>query len=139
MTAVPSKPLPRPDALTEPFWRAAGERRLLVQRCSACGSAQFYPRGHCARCFAPDPAWVESSGRGHVHTFTVTHRNQDPAFADECPYVFALVELEEGVLLTANIVGVDAADVSIGMPVRVDFATVTADLSLPQFVPRGGP
>jgi uncharacterized OB-fold protein len=43
------------------------------------------------------------------------------------------------VLLTANIVGVDAADVSIGMPVRVDFATVTADLSLPQFVPRGGP
>jgi uncharacterized protein len=131
------KPLPVADKLTEPFWQAARERRLLVQRCGACEEAQFYPRRHCVHCFAPDPAWVESNGRGRVHSFTVTHRNQDPGFAVDCPYVFALVELDEGVVLSANLIGVPPEDVEIGMPVRVVYVDVTTDVSLPQFVSGG--
>ena len=55
-----------------------------------------------------------ASGRGTVHTFTVTHQNRCPRSATQLPYVLAYVELEEGPRLLTNIVGCDPADVRIG-------------------------
>jgi uncharacterized protein len=127
------KPLPATDALTAPYWKAAAEGRLLIQRCASCGHRQFYPRAHCTACGTFDPAWEEASGRGVVHTFSVIHRNGSPGFAEEVPYVFAIVELEEGPRMTANVVGVDPDEVVVDMPVRVTFTPVSDEIAIPQF------
>ncbi|MCC6223525.1 MAG: Zn-ribbon domain-containing OB-fold protein [Thermoleophilia bacterium] len=117
--------------LTEPFWAAAAEGKLLIQRCRSCGAHQWYPRGHCRRCLAAAPEWVESPGRGRVHTFTIVCRSNAPGF--EVPYVFAIVELEEGVRLSANLVGIPHEQVACGLPVRVTYQRLTDRIALPQF------
>jgi uncharacterized protein len=132
-TAHYPKVLPQTDALSAPYWKAAAEGRLLLQRCEACGNHQFYPRAHCIRCGSFDPVWEEASGRGVVHTFSVIHRNGSPGFADELPYVVAIIELAEGPRMTANVVGVDPGEVVVDMPVRATFTKVSGDLALPQF------
>jgi uncharacterized OB-fold protein len=78
---------------------------------------------------------VHASGRGTLYSFTVCHRPGMPGFGDEVPYVVALVELEEGVRMVANIVSVPAADVRIGMPLRAVFEPRGDGLVVPQFAP----
>ena len=106
-----------------------------MQRCQDCQAYQFYPRGICAGCWSSDVRWVPSSGRGTVWTFTVTRQNRTPGFAEETPYVLALVELEEGVKMFTNVVGCDPGDVAIGMPVEVTFVQATDQVSIPYFKP----
>ena len=131
-----TKPLPEISAESKPFWDACARHELLVQTCRACGSVQYYPRGVCATCWSPDVAWTPSSGRGRVYTFTVTHRTQARGFRDDLPYVLAWIELEEGVQVMSNIVGVDPVKVAIGMQVKVTFEDVKDGLSIPKFTGR---
>ena len=131
------KPLPvLGDDLSRAYWEAAREGRLLVQRCRACGEHQLYPRGHCVHCFAPDPEWVEAKGTGRLHTFSVVHRTATPGFADEVPYVFGIVELDEGPRLTVNVVDTPLEELRCDLPVRVVFTRVTDELALPNVTRR---
>src|SRR5207302_7168705 len=101
---TPRKAVPVVDDLTRPYWEAAGEGRLLLQRCADCGAHQFYPRPFCLACGGRRLEWVESSGRGRLYSFSVVHRTADPAFAQDVPYVFGVVELEEGPRITVDLV-----------------------------------
>lgn len=113
--------LPQPDPETEPYWDAAREGRLLIKRCTACGKPFFYPRTYCPSCWSADTEWIEASGLGTVYTFTVVHQNDLPPFNDRVPYVVAIVELQEGVRMTANVEGIAPEDVRCDMAVRVSF------------------
>jgi uncharacterized protein len=91
------------DPTTMPFWRAARERRLVVQRCTACGAHQFYPRPFCLACSALALEWVEVSGRATVYSKTTV---RIPVIEEmPPPYVVAIVTLDEGPRLTTNLVG----------------------------------
>jgi len=70
MSQNTQRPLPTPTTDTRPYWDAAKEERLLIQRCTGCGEPQFYPRGFCVSCLGDDLEWIEASGRGSVYTFT---------------------------------------------------------------------
>ena len=129
------KPLPRIDEESKGFWEACQRHELYVQRCRACGAYRYYPRALCPTCLSDDTAWVLSSGRGTVYTYTVTYQNQSAGFRDALPYVLAYVELEEGVRMLTNIVDCTPEDVRIGMPVEVIFEDVTAEVTLPKFRP----
>lgn len=129
------KPLPALTGEALPFWEACRRGVFLIQRCRACGRHQWYPRGVCAHCWSGDVAWVEASGRGTVWSFTVTYANRTPGFAEELPYVLALVELEEGPKVFTNIVECDPRDVRIGMPVQVTFRQATPAVTIPYFKP----
>jgi uncharacterized OB-fold protein len=130
-----SKPVPLPYQDTQPYWDAAKEKRLILQRCLDCGKPQFYPRGVCSHCLGSQLEWIDSSGRGKVHTFTVSYRAPHPGFADDLPFVIAIIELEEGVRMMSNIVGCDPKTVRIDMPVKVVFEQLTPDIVLPKFAP----
>src|SRR2546429_8048443 len=110
----------------------------MVHPCRACVKSQFYPRVCWAACWSGEVEGTPSRGRGLVYTFTVTHRTQARGFRDELPYVLAWIELDEGVQVMSNIVGVDPAKVSIGMPVRVTFDDVKEGLSIPKVTAAGG-
>jgi hypothetical protein len=129
------KPLPRIDEESRGFWEALARHELYFQRCRDCGTKRLYPRALCTSCLSSATEWVRASGRGTVHTFTVTHQNQAPGFRDELPYVLAVVELEEGVRLMTNVVGGTPDAVRIGMPVEVVFEDVTPEVTLPKFRP----
>src|SRR5439155_447180 len=81
-----------------------------------------------------DLEWVQASGRGTLHTFTVVNRGARD-FPLGTPYVIAIVELAEGPRLMTNLVDVetDPARLRIGMPVEVVFTDVSADVALPRF------
>lgn len=123
------RPLPKPDHVSAPFWKAAADGRVLIQQCPACGHRQFYPRALCTSC-AADTEWVEASGRGTVHTFTVIRQNWAKPFVDELPYVVAMVELEEGVKMMTNITDCEIDDVHIGMQVEAYSAIVDDEVGI---------
>lgn len=128
------KPLPEPDAVSAPFWRAASEGRLLYQHCPACDHRQFYPRALCVAC-GGEPEWAESSGRGVVHTFSVVRQHGARPFRDELPYVVAIVALEEGVRMMGNVTGCDPEAVHVGMAVEA-YAVLAGDgLGIPYWRP----
>lgn len=129
----PARPLPRPTADSEPYWAAAHEGRLAIQRCASCGRHQFYPRAFCTTCLSDRVEWMDASGRGRIYTFTVCRIAAAPAFEAALPYAVALVELDEGVRLLANIVDCDIARIAIGAPVAVRFERIDDDCTLPQF------
>jgi uncharacterized OB-fold protein len=115
------KPRPIVDELTQPYWDAAADGRLLIQRCSSCERHQWYPRAHCVVCGAADPEWVVAKGTGRLHTFTVLQKTPNPEFQGDLPYVLAIVELDEGVRVSANVVGVDHDALRCEMPLQVTF------------------
>ena len=82
--------------------------------------------------------WVEGSGRGVVHTFTVYHHAYDPTFADRLPYVIAVITLDEGPFFHTDIVECDPAAVVVGMPVEVVYERVDDEWTIPHFKPRKG-
>ncbi|HZU80228.1 MAG TPA: bifunctional MaoC family dehydratase N-terminal/OB-fold nucleic acid binding domain-containing protein [Acidimicrobiales bacterium] len=133
---APARPRrPRP-AITEDnafFFEGARAGKLLVQRCSGCGVLRHPPRPACDRCQSFEWEPVEASGRGAVFSYVVVHHPQVPAF--DYPLPIAVVELEEGTRLVADLVGVEPADVHIGMPVAVEMVAVDDELTLPMFRP----
>jgi uncharacterized protein len=129
------KPIPRPDAVSAPYWEAAARGELVIQECPSCGHRQFYPRAVCTDCGA-DPAWMTCSGRGTVHTYTVIRQNHAKPFRDELPYVVAVIELEEGPRMMSNVIGCEVGDVTIGMPVEVSFVAADEGIGVPFWKPR---
>lgn len=128
-------PLPRPYQDTEQYWAAAREHRFVIQRCASCGEHQFYPRGVCSHCLSSDLEWNEASGKGTVYSCSVNYRAPHPGFADNLPFVLAIVELEEGPRMMTNIVDCDPESVTIGMEVTVTFDDITEEVTLPKFRP----
>lgn len=128
-------PLPQPQANADslPYWNAARERRLLIRRCKACGERHFMPRHLCPYCWSDQLEWVESKGIGQIHSYSVVHRAPTAMFSAAAPYVIALVDLDEGVRMFANVVGADALEVTIGDRVRVTFEDRGDGAMLPQF------
>jgi uncharacterized OB-fold protein len=127
------KPVPLTDGLSEVYWQAAREHRLLIQRCAACAAYQFYPRSHCSACLSAAPEWVQASGRGRLHTFSVVHRSTNPEFAGDCPYVFAIVELDEGVRLSTRIVQTPVEALACDAVVEVAWPQAPTEPPLPVF------
>ena len=119
---------------TQFFWNGVRSGELLIQRCSSCGELRHPPRPMCPSCRSMDWDTVPASGRGEVYSYVVYHHPLVPPF--EAPYVVALIELEEGVRMISNVVGVDPHEVAIGMPVEVTFEAVDDELTLPLFRPR---
>jgi hypothetical protein len=129
-------PAPSADWETRPYWEGCARGELVLQRCTACGGVQHRPRALCVRCLSETIEHFVASGRGRVHTYTVTHQNHAKGFREACPYVLAYVELEEGPRLLTNVVGCDPAAVCVDMPVVVEFAETEGDgFPVPRFRP----
>ncbi len=113
-----SRTVPEPSEISQPFWDATREQRLVLQRCDACESLVWYPRGFCPGCLSEDLHWIEVSGLGTVYAVSVHHRAPAPELKERVPYALALVDLDDGARLMTNVVGCDAGDVHVGQRVR---------------------
>ena len=129
------KPLPIPTSWSRPFWEACKRHELLIQQCENCGAKIFYPKLFCPQCLSSDLRWIQASGKGKVYTFTTVYGYQPKDFVQDVPYVVAVIRLEEGVQMMANIVGCSPEEINCGTDVEVVFEDVTEDISLPRFKP----
>ncbi|MGD9762574.1 MAG: Zn-ribbon domain-containing OB-fold protein [Candidatus Binatia bacterium] len=131
-----AKPIPAITPEMKPFFEGAKRHELRVQECAGCGARRFPARPVCSTCLSFAARWVRASGRGEVFSFTVMHRVYHPGFAAEVPYAVVLVQLAEGPKMTSNLLGVEPRAIRVGMPVRVVFDDITAEVTLPRFVPE---
>jgi len=107
-------PAPTPTLESEAFFKAAGEGRFLIKKCTACGKAHWYPRAICPFCSSGETEWSEASGKGTIYSYSVMRRVPEP-------FALAYVTLAEGPTMLTNIVDCDFDALKIGQDVTVVF------------------
>lgn len=133
MTMDYVKPLPSLNDSNRPFWNAARDERLCMQRCKSCLHVRF-PISHvCPRCLSYEFEWHDLSGRGVIYSYIVYHQVYNQAFKKDVPYNVALIQLAEGPRMYSNIVGVANDVPKVGDAVEVAFERITPDITLPRF------
>ncbi len=131
------KPLPRPlhEETSRPFWEAARRHELVMPRCKRCSNLFFYPRELCPHCLSSDIEWQKVSGRGRLYSYTIIYQPGNPAFNADVPYIYAMVQLDEGPRIISNLVDCPIEEVRIDMPVVAVFDDVTPEWTLVKFRP----
>ena len=131
------KPLPAPSPETQRFWDACKRHELWLPYCRACQKAYWYPRDFCPACGSRDVERRKSSGRGKLYTHAIHYRAFHPGWANEIPYVTALIDLDEGVRIFSNLIDVvpDPKAIRCDMAVEVVFEDVTPEVTLPKWRP----
>ena len=127
--------LPAPTALSQPYWDGAREHKLLFQQCRVCGTNWHPPMPLCPKCHSSEIDWLPAAGGGAIYTYTIVQHPTHPAFQDHIPYAVAVVELDEGPRIVANIRNCPVEAVRGGMRVTLLFEDVTDTVTLPQFQP----
>ncbi len=134
-----------PDPDTATYWQGLAESRLLLPRCRECGRVWSPPTGNCPHCGTGDPVWIEHDGRGRVYSWITVHRALDPAFAEDVPYVVAVVTLDgaDGARLLGRVLPDETAGADGDLPqVAADLPVQTvayhvAGRALPGFTIAG--
>jgi len=122
------------DVDTGGFWSGAAEGELRIRACDRCGAFVHLPRAYCPQCHAAETRWRAVVGRGRLYAYCVVEQQIDVSFPT--PYTTVLVELDDarGVRLLGHLSG-RRTDLSIGMPMVVDFMRIDSEVVLPQWRP----
>jgi uncharacterized OB-fold protein len=138
---APRPPAPKRSDVLRPivghdnafFWEGTAAGELRIQHCPSCDTLRHPPGPMCPSCGADKPDYVVACGRGTVFSVVVHHAPKVPG--KTLPFVVALVELEEGVRMIAELVEVDPATVAIDMPVTLALTKIDDELTLPYWRP----
>ena len=100
-------------------WRLKKQRYALVgEVCPHCEVKIFPPRDICPSCGEEARDLFQFSGRGEVYSYTTVY-DAPAGFSEAAPYTIAMVQLEEGPLVTAQLTDLGADPVEIGTPVEM--------------------
>jgi len=112
------------------FWRQIPQRyNLLGNKCGSCERVFFPPREACPYCRRKSIGKMHDlklNGKGEVVTYSIIHVGPED-FEEQIPYPIAIIKLDEGPHLTAQIVDCDINDVKIGMRVESTFRRIQED------------
>jgi len=133
MSDLVPKPKPRPAPESLPYWQAAREHRLALPKCEDCQKFWFPPSRTCPLCLSANFSFQNVSGKGKIFSFVTFHRVYRPAFANDVPYVVALIELDEGPRLLSFFMGVTHDQVKCEMRVEVVFDDYDENISISKF------
>jgi len=131
------KPLPAPSPETQRFWDGCKRHEFWLPFCRPCQKAYWYPRDFCPTCGSRDVEWRRSKGRGKLYTYAIHYRAFHPAWNNEVPYITAMIDLEEGVRIFSNLIGIepDPKAIRCDMPVELVWDDVTPEVTLPKWKP----
>lgn len=137
MTANSNKPLPHISDLTRPFWTAAKQGKLVLQKCCKCSTLNFFPKPWCIECGSRDLDWTEARTSGTVYSFTISRSvaMNFPGWEPELPVLMCLVDLDDGVRLYGQVKGCKPEDLKIGMRVEAFFEDISDEAGIPKFRP----
>lgn len=130
------RPLPVPTPWSAPFWEAARDGRLIYQFCTESERPVVYPKRISPYTLSDTLEWRESAGGGEIYTYTVQHLGAPSGFDDKQPYVIAIVRMDEGFQMMANVLTEHPEQVRCGDRVRATFVEAADDVKLLAFVPE---
>jgi uncharacterized OB-fold protein len=125
------------EGVDGPFWEAAQEGRLVVQRCERCGAGWWPAIERCGDCDGGDLVWSQVAPEGSVWSYAVYHRVFDPRLDVQLPYAVAAVELASGVCLPGRVVG-PLEGLQVGAAVDAEFVPLDGDVLGPAWRLRAG-
>ncbi len=131
------RPLPEITDATRPFWSAAKNRKLVVQKCGRCGTLNFLPKPWCIDCGSRKLDWVEVSGKGTVYSFTTASKvmMNYPGWKADLPVTLGIIDLDEGARMYGQLVGAKPENFRIGMKVKAIFEDISPEAGIPKFAP----
>jgi len=110
------------------FSQHLAEHKLMGTECVACGEQFLPPRPMCTNCFGSEMRWVELGTRGTLAAFTTVHIAStamiQAGYGRDNPHCSGIVQLENGLSISAQILGVDTGNpgsIKIGSPVEAVF------------------
>jgi hypothetical protein len=130
-----TRPIPVPNEWTRPFWDAAKNGFLALQRCQSCGHFQHPPYPTCTHCVGIDLKFEPVAGKGTIYAYTIMYHSGDKRFAAAVPYASIIVELDDapGALLAGNLLDAPYTEARVGRRVDVVFEKLNDDITLPQY------
>lgn len=118
------------EAAVPRFWREIPQRyNLIGNQCTVCNKIYFPPRESCPYCRRKSMGKmkdVKLSNKGKIVTYTIIY-DAPENFEGQAPYPIAIIELDEGPRITAQIVDCKLNDVKIGMAVKAAFRKIQED------------
>ncbi|MGI5921671.1 MAG: Zn-ribbon domain-containing OB-fold protein [Syntrophomonadaceae bacterium] len=114
------------------FWNKLTEDGLYLQQCTDCGQFVFYPRSRCPHCLESELEWKQVSGEGRIYSFTIVYKSALPEFERKTPYIYAVIELAEGVRMPAAVVNCPVDKITVDAPVTFLLTEING-LKLPGF------
>jgi uncharacterized protein len=123
------------DATTAEFFAGTERGELLLRRCGACGQLSRPQARSCAECRSTDLSWEPAAGQGTVVSWSVVHGRAGEGEPPPPPIVVAIVELDEGPWLHAQLVDADPDSVTGGQRVTVGFEQPAGGEAIPVFRP----
>ncbi|MGI6452382.1 MAG: Zn-ribbon domain-containing OB-fold protein [Syntrophomonadaceae bacterium] len=118
------------------YWQKTEENTLWLQYCPECLRYIFYPRHLCPFCFSSALKWQPATGKGKLYSYTVVEV-PGAGFDQKVPYIYAIVELDEGVRMAANLYNCSITQVEVNMPVKIGWER-REDRNYPVFEPAKG-
>jgi len=108
-------------------WRLNKQRYALVgEICPHCENKIFPPRDVCPHCGEEAKTAYAFSGKGTVYSYT-TMTDAPAGYEEQAPYTIALVKLNEGPVLTAQLTDLGEQPGEIGMPVEMVTRKIRSD------------
>ncbi len=129
-----------PDQLTQGFWDAANEGRLVVQNCTTCNRLQFPAQAACDECGSGDSLeWKQVSGRGKIYNYGVVHDCPIALLKEDLPFNLAVIMLDDDpeILMYSHLPGVPVDDVPVGADVEVIFEATANGQMVPEWKVAG--
>ncbi|MHB8552028.1 MAG: Zn-ribbon domain-containing OB-fold protein [Thermoplasmataceae archaeon] len=112
------------------MWRETDHRyRMVGEKCMNCEKIYFPPRDICPICHRDSIGKmqdIEMKGNGEVVSFTIVH-DAPPAFSRQRPYILAIIKLDEGPVITGQIVDAEPTEIEIGTKLRSVFRKISED------------
>jgi len=125
------------------FYSALHEKRLMGTRCKKCQAVYLPPRQICLKCQSTDVEWLPMKGEGKLITFATIAVGTSAMVAEGYDryrhYCCGIVELDEGLRVSARIVGVDSQNpesIEIGTPMTIEFPEAEGKSSILTFRAR---
>ncbi len=129
-------PLPNvKEPQSKDWWVSCKKHKLVIQRCSECGTFRHPPDVLCYKCRSFKSEWHEVSGKGVVYSFVIPHHPVHSALKDRVPYNVVLVELPDAanIRMVGNLIDCPGNEIKIGMPVEVTWEDINENVTLPQW------
>ena len=129
------KPISQPES--DKYWNGLKNNEIWIQKCKTTNNYQFYPRAHCINCTKNDIEWAKVNGEATLFSFAIVFLAPIPEFAEDVPYINALIKLKEGPIIPTNLVNInpDPEKIKIGMKLKPVFEKIDETLTLLKFEP----
>lgn len=137
MAEFANKPLPVITDLTRPFWTAAKNGKLVLQKCQKCATFNFHPKPWCIECGSRELVWTDAKPMGTVYSFTVsrTVAMNYQGWQKDLPVLLCLIDLDDGARMYAQVTHCTPEEIRIGMRVKVYFEDISDEAGIPKFRP----